>query len=158
LSGRDPLSDFTRAGDIQVRLMDLHPAPLPVGRVRHKYGEGPFAKLAMPPLPELPGLYLWVLDENVVYVGQTRVPLRERLGPKGYASISNYNTFAREPGRKNGGQQTNCRINALANQELSQGHKLSVWYRSVGVGDPKAEEADWMREFGLPLWNRRDER
>jgi hypothetical protein len=112
----------------------------------------------MPPLPIEPGVYLWVLDERVVYVGQTRMPLKARLGSQGYATISNYNTFARQPGRTNGGQQTNCRVNALANRALADGHTLAIWYRTTEAGEARAVEADWMQHFGIPPWNRRDER
>jgi hypothetical protein len=47
------------------------------------------------------------VDGRVVYVGQTRAPLSVRLGSQGYSTISKYNTFARQSGRTNGGQQTN---------------------------------------------------
>jgi hypothetical protein len=68
--------------------------PLPIGRQRHRFGEGPFARLVMPALPDKPGLYPWQQDEVVVYVGQTRTPLRKSLGPNGYATISGCNTLA----------------------------------------------------------------
>lgn len=121
-----PTEAFVRAGLVVGKSLHLRPAPLPPGRERHKYGAGPFAKLLMPDLPALPGVYLWEQDGTVVYVGQTRMPLRTRLGSQGYATISNYNTFAPEPGRTNGGQQTNCRINALANASLAAGHDLVI--------------------------------
>jgi hypothetical protein len=74
----------------------------------------------MPRLPNEPGLYLWDVDGLIVYVGQTRTPLSTRLGPNGYATISMYNTLARQPGRTNGGQQTNCRISrGQIDRELS---------------------------------------
>jgi hypothetical protein len=89
----------------------------------------------MPPLPAKPGLYLWQRDEVVVYIGQTGTPLARRLGSNGYATIYAYNTLAKEAGRKNGGQQTNCRVNALANDALSTGSTLKIWYR---VCSPKS--------------------
>lgn len=131
---------------------------MPIGRVRNRYGHGPFAKLQMPSLPDRPGVYLWVQDGIVVYVGQTRTPLRKRLGPMGYSTISNYNTFARQPGRTNGGQETNCRINALANLSLSSSRELVIWYKITEAEQAKVEESLWMRKFGLPSWNRKDER
>jgi hypothetical protein len=107
----------------------------------------------MPALPNGPGLYLWQEGDEAVYVGQTRMPLRKRLGPNGYSSITAYNTFAREVGRRNGGQETNCRVNALANAALMAGRTLTIWYRITDQG--VAEEASWMSAFGLPIWNRR---
>lgn len=112
----------------------------------------------MPPLSDEPGVYLWEEDGKIVYVGQTRKPLRERLGSRGYSTISNYNTYARQPGRRNGGQSTNCYVNALANLSLTAGHTLMIWYRTTSPELAKKEESAWMQRFGVPPWNRRDER
>jgi hypothetical protein len=111
----------------------------------------------MPALPSQPGLYAWERDGVVVYVGQTRMPLKDRLGSNGYATISTYNTLAREPGRTNGGQQTNCRVNALANRALVSGSSLVIWYRITEAGVASSEEAAWMSRWGMPEWNRRRE-
>ncbi len=86
------------------------------------------------------------------------MPLKDRLGPLGYASIANYNTFAHQPGRVNGGQQTNCRINWLANQALAAGSTITIWYRTTSAEDARSEESAWMEQFGIPRRNLRDER
>ena len=109
----------------------------------------------MPHLHSEPSLYLWELDGQVVYVGQTRTPLSKRLGSNGYSTISTYNTLARRPCRTNGGQQTNCRVNALANQALACGHQLTIWYRVTPAEHALIEEARWMTAHGKPEWNRR---
>jgi len=153
-----PTDGFVHAGPIGNRGLNLVPADPPPGRLRHPYGDGPFARLVMPPVPKSPGVYLWELNETVVYVGQTRMPLASRLGSNGYATISTYNTFARQPGRRNGGQQTNCRINALANAALAAGSVLNIWYRVTEPEQATVEEAGWMEVFGVPEWNRRVER
>jgi hypothetical protein len=145
------------AGLVTHRGLDVPPADLPPERARHAYGTGPFARFGMPALPAEPDLYLWQVDDVVVYVGQTRVPLRTRLGPQGYSTISNYNTFARQSGRTNGGQKTNCRINNLANDVLKSGKRLAIWYRTHPKDQVRREEARWMETFGVPLWNRRIE-
>lgn len=147
-----------RAGVVEYLDLNVPPAALPPGRRRHAYGNGPFAKLRIPKLPRKPGVYLWEEDGAVVYVGQTRTPLSVRLGSQGYATISNYNTFAGQPGRSNGGQQTNCRINGLANESLAAGHTLVIWYRTTLKENAPSEEAAWMERFGVPPWNRREER
>lgn len=146
---------FQRAGDIGHRGLNLAPDAAPEGRSRHTFGDGPFARLVMPRLPAQPGLYLWEQDGRIVYVGQTRTPLSKRLGPLGYATISRYNTLARQPGRTNGGQQTNCRVNALANQALAEGHRLAIWHRVTSADQARIEEARWMATHGKPEWNRR---
>jgi len=125
------LDEFSCVGPVNFKQLNLVPMPLPEGRIRNKYGNGPFAKLTMPKLPNESGLYIWELDGQVLYVGQTRTPLAKRLGSNGYSTISNYNTFARQPGRTNGGQETNCRINALANQVLSTGGEPSILIKAT---------------------------
>lgn len=154
----DPTEGFVRGGTIGHRGLNLTFPTVREGRTIHSYGSGPFAKLVMPPLPELPGVYLWVINDVVMYVGQTVGTLRNRLGPRGYATISGYNTLAREPGRVNGGQQTNCRINALANAVLTARREIVLWYRVTDATEAKALEAQWMGRFGMPPWNRRTER
>ena len=146
------------AGTVVPHALDVYASDPPVGRVRHAYGDGPFAALRMPPLPANPGLYVWCASGQPVYVGQTRGTLRSRLGPNGYSTISAYNTFARQPGRTNGGQQTNCRVNALANAALRAGHELTIWYRMTSAEEALHAEAKWMRLNGLPQWNRQDRR
>lgn len=143
-------------GVIEGVAVDQYPAEPPPGRQRHRHGEGPFAILRMPLLPDQPGLYIWTLSGAPVYVGQTRSTLRNRLGSNGYSRISTYNTFARQPGRRNGGQETNCRINALANTALREGHELGIWYRATTAGEASGAEAEWMHQHGLPIWNRQD--
>jgi hypothetical protein len=76
----------------------------------------------------------------------------------GYSTISNYNTYAREPRKRNGGQETNCRINALANAALAQGAEIEIWYRVTNPDESARAESEWMDLHGVPPWNRRDER
>jgi hypothetical protein len=154
----DQTGGFVRAGQVQYRAINLPAPEIPLTRSRHPYGWGPFARLVMPPLPDEPGAYLWQEDSRIVYVGQTRTPLVKRLGPNGYSTISAYNTLAREAGRRNGGQQTNCRVNALANQALASGHSLTIWYRVANAADAARLEQTWMAKFGMPSWNRKLER
>lgn len=159
LPGPESLDGFILAGPVGHRDLNLSPSTPPTGRARHAFGDGPFAKLVMPKLPTEPGLYAWQIDDAaVVYFGQTRTPLAKRLGPQGYATISTYNTLARQPGRTNGGQQTNCGINALANAALAAGSQLVIWYRVTRAEDALSEEARWMMRWGKPEWNRRVER
>lgn len=146
------------AGPIIGLSLDVVAKHPPEGRHRHTYGDGPFARLKMPLLPPTPGLYVWVSVGTPLYVGQTTGTLRARLGSNGYATISCYNSLAREPGRTNGGQQTNCRINALANAVLRTGATLELWCRSTAREEAMSAEAAFMRMHGLPPWNRQDRR
>ena len=149
---------LTLAGVVIPVALDVYPPEPPEDRLRHAHGDGPFAVLRMPTLPASPGLYALCASGEPVYVGQTQGTLRSRLGPNGYSRISTYNTFARQPGKTNGGQQTNCRVNALANAAVRSGHELTVWYRVTTAADALHAEAQWMRSNGLPPWNRQDRR
>ena len=150
----DPFEGFQRAGMIGYRELNIMPTTLPIGRNRNKYGGGPFAKLTMPYVPNEPGLYLWEMEGEVLYVGQTRTPLRKRLGSQGYSTISNYNTFAKQPGKTNGGQETNCRVNALANALLVAGKNLYIWTKITSAEVALASETEWINTYGKPAWNR----
>jgi len=154
----DPLENFFLAGVVAHRGLNIVPDPPRPGRHRNSYGYGPFARLVMPRLPEEPGVYIWRVNGNIVYVGQTRTTLTKRLGAVGYSIVSNYNTYAREPGKRNGGQETNCRINALANAALAQGGEIEIWYRVTNPDESGRAESEWMDLHGVPPWNRRDER
>jgi len=57
--------------------------------------------------------------------------------------------------RRNGGQQTNCRVNALANESLTAGHALTIWYRITSALGAADLERDWMTSLGMPKWNRK---
>jgi len=129
-----------------------------VGRARHAYGSGPFARLRMPILPDHAGVYVWASGDAALYVGQTTGTLRARLGSNGYSTISTYNTLARQPGRTNGGQQTNCRINAPANAHLLAGFSIELWFAAMDAAEARSAEAAFMTEHGLPPWNRADRR
>jgi hypothetical protein len=154
----DPLENFSLAGFVGHRGLNIVPDPPRPGRHRNSYGDGPFARLVMPRLPAEPGVYIWLVNGNIAYVGQTRTTLTKRLGPVGYSTVSNYNTYARELGKRNGGQETNCRINALANVALAEGGEIEIWYRVTNLDESARAESEWMDLHGVPPWNRRDER
>jgi len=152
-----PTDGFFCAGTVGHRELNISPVQPPAGRLRHRFGDGPFAKLVMPRLPNQPGVYLWEVEGTVKYVGKTTGSLAKRLGSNGYATIGTYKTFARQPGRKNGGQHTNCRINSLANAALDEGQRIVIWYRVTPDHEAAAQEAKWMTTFGKQEWNRRME-
>ena len=151
-------SGLTCAGEVSASGLDIAAPSVPPGRVWHRYGRGPFADLEMPWLPQEPGIYVWAVDGEPVYVGKTAGALARRLGPTGYARIHRANTLAAEAGRRNGGQQTNCRINALANVALVSGQAITLWYAVCDRELVTGPEQGWMTSHGVPPWNRRDER
>jgi len=74
------------------------------------------------------------------------------------SEIGSYNTYAREPGRRNGGQETNRRIHTLVNAALNKGEEVEIWYRVTKAEESLRAESAWMDQFGVPAWNRRDKR
>ena len=68
----DPLENFSLAGVVAHRGLNIVPGLPRPGRHRNSYGDGPFARLATPRLPVEPGVYIWWVNGNIVYVGQTR--------------------------------------------------------------------------------------
>ena len=99
-------------------------------RARHVYGHGPFAKLRCLRFPI-----------NLACTSGTKtVPSSTSAKPRSHLRVDSVRMAIqrsrtttplplRQQGRRNGGQQTNCRINALANLSLDQGHVLTIWYR-----------------------------
>ena len=112
----------------------------------NKYGAGPFLRLRVAPLPQVPGVYA-VLDESgdVLYIGRAKDSLSARWGRRGYAVIDPRNCFV-------GGQSTNCRINGLIYQYLDAGKRLTLWVYQIP--DPVALEDRLIREL-RPPWNLR---
>lgn len=63
------------------------------------------------------GVYLFVVEDEVKYLGKTTQTFKKRFGGTGYGSISPRNCFV-------GGQSTNCKLNAKMNEWCNQ--KLDV--------------------------------
>lgn len=85
------------------------------------HGAGPFCSFDPPPLPASPGGYAITVDDEVVYVGITDNLLR-RFGPVGYSRIQPANCYQ-------GGQSTNCKINAGILRAAQAGHAIRLWVR-----------------------------
>lgn len=65
------------------------------------------------------GVYLWLVDNEVVYIGET-INLRNRF-KIGYGNISPRNIFV-------GGQSTNCKMNRVAMQYFEQGKAIKIYF------------------------------
>lgn len=132
-----------RAGDGTVQ------AFMPQSRYRNaltvplnRYGAGPFCKFAIPRIHRLSGVYLMVADGRVRYVGEC-ANLSARFN-MGYGNISPKNCFK-------GGQETNCRVNALIYEAVASGTRLDLWFHATD--DYKAVEAE-LRSSLKAEWNR----
>ena len=110
----------------------------------HAHGQGPFVRLRTENLPPEPGVYAVVNgDGDVLYVGRARDSIRRRWSPQGYAVIHARNCFQ-------GGQSTNCRINALIAGQLAQRRPLALW--TLTTPDPTPIETNIIGRL-RPPWN-----
>lgn len=92
------------------------------GLPRNTYGVGPFCKFRIPSQLKASGVYALAIDGSVKYIGEC-VNLSSRYN-SGYGNISPRNCFK-------GGQETNCRINALVHAEYRRGRKVELWFHAV---------------------------
>ena len=70
-------------------------------------------------MPEAAGIYLWVFDNEILYVGRTK-NLLKRFN-NGYGRISASNCYI-------GGTITNCRMNKVLLQLYEQGKIISLYF------------------------------
>ncbi|MDK2903910.1 MAG: hypothetical protein PWP48_217 [Clostridiales bacterium] len=91
-----------------------------------------------------PGVYLWVVDERIIYIGETA-----RLGQRfnmGYGNISPRNCYA-------GGQSTNCKMNKVVLDYYERGKTISLYfYQTV---EHKRIELELLKQIHPP-YNARD--
>lgn len=71
-----------------------------------------------PDLPKGPGVYLWVVDGDIIYIGEA-VDLRSRFN-SGYGNISPRNCFK-------GGQSTNVKMNRVALKLYQEGKTIDIY-------------------------------
>lgn len=116
----------------------------PRGLRLNAYGLGPFVRLAVPPLPDHPGVYALCEEQgDVLYIGRARDSLRRRWGRQGYSVIDPRNCFV-------GGQSTNCRLNSLIATRLGSDDVLHLWYHRID--DPVQLERELVAGI-RPPWN-----
>ena len=138
--------DTTEDGEVrpympQARFQNTNGLPL------NKYGHGPFCRFRVARGWREPGVYVLTSRGTPVYVGEAQ-NLEDRYGPNGYGNISPRNCFK-------GGQETNCRLNALILAETVAGAQLVLWFRPVDGGKAvrTAIEAALISML-RPSWNR----
>ena len=107
----------------------------------HRYGFGPFCKFRLRTGSD-EGVYAFVVDREVVYIGECE-DLSSRLN-NGYGNISPRNCYE-------GGQPTNCRVNSLVLQHSTNGQSITIWFHATA--NRKAVEAQLLQAL-RPPWNR----
>ena len=88
------------------------------GKSLHNYGSGMFCKFSIN-AGQVPGVYLWVVDDEIIYIGET-VELRRRFNT-GYGTISPRNCYV-------GGQVTNCKMNKVVLELSKIGKTVKLYF------------------------------
>lgn len=83
-----------------------------------KNGNGAFCRFQID-AEDVPGVYLWVVNNEVIYIGET-AKLRMRFNT-GYGNISPRNCFI-------GGQSTNCKMNKVAMSYFENGNSINLYF------------------------------
>ena len=87
---------------------------LPVG----PYGSGTFCRFSIR-TPVAPGVYLWVVAGEIIYIGET-TNLLNRFN-NGYGNISPRNCYI-------GGQSTNCKMNKVVMEYYKKGQVIDLYF------------------------------
>lgn len=107
------------------------------------HGEGAFCRFSIK-AEECPGVYLWVVDEQIIYIGET-AGLRQRFN-MGYGNISPRNCYV-------GGQSTNCKMNKVVLGMYEQGKIVSLYF--YYTTDYKRVELDLLGNINT-MYNEKD--
>ena len=107
----------------------------------NKYGTGPFCRFRVSGLPNSSGVYIYVIDDEPIYVGRAQ-DLNARF--YGYGLISPKNCYI-------GGQETNCRINTLVYEACVEGRTIDIYVHET----PEYVTLEAQMIAALrPRWNR----
>lgn len=84
----------------------------------HQHGSGAFCKFRIK-ATSTAGVYLWVIQDAIVYIGET-ADFAKRFNI-GYGNISPRNCFE-------GGQLTNCKMNKIAMKAYDAGNPVKIFF------------------------------
>lgn len=126
------------------RLNVEHPDPL---------GLGPFCRLqVVTSAPASPGVYAWVVEDAVQYVGMASFLLHVVNGARMQRA---YNDYTYVPASKVAQTSSpRVRVNGLLNRALCEGQAATWWWLATpSVEEARRVEADLIHEWAPP-WNR----
>lgn len=82
------------------------------------HGNGAFCRFSIN-AGDWPGVYLWAVDEQIIYIGET-AGLQQRFN-RGYGNISPRNCYI-------SGQSTNCKMNKVVFGNYERGETVSLYF------------------------------
>lgn len=102
------------------------------------HGHGAFCRFSIQ-ANNCPGVYLWVVNSQIIYIGETE-GLQRRFN-MGYGRISPRNCYV-------GGQSTNCKMNKAVLTLYEQGKIVSLFF--YNTEDYKRVELDLLEKINTP--------
>jgi hypothetical protein len=116
-------------------------------------GLGPFCRLKVTTTaPMSPGVYAWVVGDEVRYVGLASFLIHVVNGARMQRA---YNDYTYVPASKVAQTSSpRVRVNGLLNRAHSEGHAIAWWWLAIdSLQNARAEEARLIDRW-LPPWNR----
>lgn len=102
------------------------------------HGKGAFCRFSIN-AGDWPGVYLWVVDGQIIYIGET-AGLKRRFN-MGYGNISPRNCYI-------GGQNTNCKMNKVVLDYHELGKLISLYFYTTS--DYKWVELELLEKVHTP--------
>jgi len=102
------------------------------------HGKGAFCRFSIN-AGDWPGVYIWVVEGQIIYIGET-AGLRQRFNT-GYGNISPRNCYI-------GGQTTNCKMNKVVLCSYEQGKVVRLYFYKTS--DYKRVELELLRKINTP--------
>lgn len=107
------------------------------------YGKGGFCRFSIN-APKCAGVYIWVVEDKIIYIGETE-NLYQRFNV-GYGNISPRNCYIK-------GQSTNCKMNKIVLELYEQGKMIDLYFYETK--EYKAVELELLKRLNT-LYNVKD--
>lgn len=105
----------------------------------HEFGSGEFCKFKLNNAKNISGVYAWIINDEVIYIGEA-VNFKKRFN-MGYGIISPRNCFV-------GGQKTNCKMNKVVLDTYKNGQNIDIYFYETK--DYKAIEKELLKSITTP--------
>lgn len=105
----------------------------------HEFGNGEFCKFKLNNAKNISGVYAWIINDEVIYIGEA-VNFKKRFN-MGYGIISPRNCFV-------GGQKTNCKMNKVVLDTYKNGQNIDIYFYETK--DYKAIEKELLKSITTP--------
>jgi hypothetical protein len=117
------------------------------------FERGPFCRLVVTAtVPDNPGLYAWVVDTNVMYVGESGW-LREIVQGQQFSRAYNSYTYI-PPSQVKRPHDPRVRVNGLLNKALDDGAVATWWWLETETKAAAEVLEKHLRDLWKPPWNR----